>query len=234
MATPHVTGLTGLIKAKYPDADWRTIKNLILSSGDDVPSLADKTITGKRINAYSTLSCTDSRVLSAIQYPKTFTVGTPATLSALSINCGSPTGPVTVTLSGGEVFILSDDGAAPDLAAGDGIFTATFTPVRSSESFVFLSPAGSETIAAPLAITTTSLPAATRNVPYSTTLATSGGATPYTWSISSGKLPAGLSLAGSTGVISGSPTKTGTSKFKIMVRDNKGTMVTKNLSITVR
>ncbi|MGB9081028.1 MAG: S8 family serine peptidase [Desulfuromonadaceae bacterium] len=234
MATPHVTGLTGLIKATYPDADWRTIKNLILSSGDDVPSLVDKTITGKRINAYSTLNCTDSRVLSAIQYPKNITVGTPATLSALSINCGSPSGPVTVTLSGGEVFILNDAGVAPDLAAGDGIFTATFTPVRSSESFVFLSPAGSETIAAPLAITTTSLPAATRNVPYSTTLAASGGTTPYTWSISSGKLPAGLSLAGSTGVISGSPTKIGTSKFKIMVRDNKGTMVTKNLSITVK
>jgi hypothetical protein len=57
-----------------------------------------------------------------------------------------------------------------------------------------------------LAITTASLPNAVVGTAYSTTLAASGGTTPYAWSILSGALPAGLSLNASTGVISGTPT----------------------------
>ena len=40
---------------------------------------------------------------------------------------------------------------------------------------------------------------------YSTTLQANGGVTPLTWSISSGSLPAGLTLNATTGVISGTP-----------------------------
>ena len=44
-----------------------------------------------------------------------------------------------------------------------------------------------------------------RNSTYSATVAASGGAQPYTWSIISGTLPAGLAIAPSTGIISGFP-----------------------------
>jgi hypothetical protein len=54
-----------------------------------------------------------------------------------------------------------------------------------------------------LAITTTSLPGATEGVPYSATLAATGGTTPFTWSVTG--LPAGLSVDPTTGVISGTP-----------------------------
>ncbi len=48
----------------------------------------------------------------------------------------------------------------------------------------------------PLAVTTSSLPGGTVGSPYpSTTLQASGGASPYTWSLGSGTLPAGLNLA---------------------------------------
>jgi Putative Ig domain len=57
-----------------------------------------------------------------------------------------------------------------------------------------------------LAVTTSSLPLAQVGVAYSATLAASGGTTPYTWTLSGGVLPAGLSLNASTGVISGTPT----------------------------
>ena len=59
---------------------------------------------------------------------------------------------------------------------------------------------------ATLTITTTSLPNGTVGTAYSQTLAATGGATPYTWSVYSGSLPAGLSLGSSTGTISGTPT----------------------------
>ena len=56
----------------------------------------------------------------------------------------------------------------------------------------------------PLSISTTSLPAGTVGSAYSATLAASGGTSPYTWSITKGSLPAGLSFSNS-GVVSGTP-----------------------------
>lgn len=60
--------------------------------------------------------------------------------------------------------------------------------------------------AATLAFTTSTLPDGLMGIPYSATLTATGGTTPYTWSLSSGTLPAGLSLNASTGAISGTPT----------------------------
>jgi uncharacterized protein (TIGR03437 family) len=72
----------------------------------------------------------------------------------------------------------------------------------------------------PLKITTTSLPAGISGVPYSQQLAATGGVTPYTWSVTGGALPAGLSLAPSTGILSGAPTATGSFSFTIQAADN--------------
>ena len=54
---------------------------------------------------------------------------------------------------------------------------------------------------------------------------------PYTWSIASGALPTGLSLTSGTGVISGTPTATGTFSFTARVTAANGQSVTKPLSI---
>jgi hypothetical protein len=59
---------------------------------------------------------------------------------------------------------------------------------------------------APLAVTTSSLPEGFNGTAYSTSLAASGGITPYTWTQTAGTLPTGLSL--SSGTISGTPTQT--------------------------
>ena len=56
-----------------------------------------------------------------------------------------------------------------------------------------------------LSISTTSLPNGTVGTAFSATLIAGGGKTPYKWSLTSGTLPAGLSLS-TTGVISGTPT----------------------------
>ena len=238
MATPHVAGLAGLISAGKPALDWKGIKNTLLSSGDPVAYLANKSITGRRINAYSAVTCTDSGLFSALVFPSTPVVGTPSILSALSVNCSNPVGPVTVGLLGGEVINLADDGVTPDVAANDGIFTGYYVPVRTHETFSFSSPAGSETIAvplpAPLNIEALLFPAGTTGVAYSVTVTASGGSSPYAWSLFDGTLPAGLSLNTGTGVVIGIPTTAETRSFSIKVTDSTGMTDIRLFSITIK
>jgi large repetitive protein len=90
-------------------------------------------------------------------------------------------------------------------------------------------------ISVPLSITTASLPNGYAGAAYSQTLSAAGGTTPYTWSLTSGALPAGLTLS-SAGVISGTPNTTGTSNFTVQVVDSANpthNTVTKALSITI-
>jgi hypothetical protein len=87
---------------------------------------------------------------------------------------------------------------------------------------------------APVQITTTSLPSGQAAVPYSTTLAAIDGISPYKWSITSGALPAGLTLA-ATGAISGKPTTSGTFSFTVHVADSASSpsSASRSLSITI-
>lgn len=88
---------------------------------------------------------------------------------------------------------------------------------------------------APLNITTTSLPNGTVGVAYNSTVAATGGTPPYTWTITVGALPAGLTLNASTGAITGTPSATGTSNFTVHVVDSSGPSQSDDqaLSITV-
>ena len=72
----------------------------------------------------------------------------------------------------------------------------------------------------PLVIGKAALPAAVINVAYSATLTSTGGVGPFTWALASGTLPPGLSIS-SGGVISGTPTTSGTSGFKVSVTDSQ-------------
>lgn len=68
---------------------------------------------------------------------------------------------------------------------------------------------------------------------YSQALIVSGGTGPYTWSITSGALPAGLSLDAATGIISGTPTAIGTTDITFEVTDSSGNTASQALFITV-
>ncbi len=78
---------------------------------------------------------------------------------------------------------------------------------------------GSSAPTTPFSVTTTSLPQAVANESYSAKLATTGGVSPYTWSLSGGSFPPGLSLSAS-GAISGIAAKPGTYSFVVSVTDS--------------
>ena len=73
----------------------------------------------------------------------------------------------------------------------------------------------------PPTITTTTLTDGRVGEPYSASLGADGTA-PITWSVTSGSLPAGLSLNASTGKITGTPTTAGTSTFTVTATNDYG------------
>lgn len=82
-------------------------------------------------------------------------------------------------------------------------------------------------------ITTTSpLPVVVVGTVYRQLLAGTGGTPGYTWRISGGSLPSGLSLEIS-GVISGTPTTVGTSQFELTLEDTAGVTASRQFSLTV-
>src|SRR5258708_29639654 len=91
----------------------------------------------------------------------------------------------------------------------------------------------------PLMITTTSLPNGNVCASYTAFITANkgGGSSLDTWTIVSGKLPAGLTMATSYGiestVVSGTPTTVQTSAFTVQVQDSAGETATRAFSITI-
>ncbi len=83
-----------------------------------------------------------------------------------------------------------------------------------------------------IAFTTTTLPAATLNSAYSQQLVTTGGTGAITYTVSSGNLPAGLSLS-SSGAITGTPTSATSSTFTVSATDSVGSTITQTYTLGV-
>ena len=150
------------------------------------------------------------------------------------------TSPYKWSLSSGALpagLSLSTSGtvSGTPTATGTASFTVKVTDAANASATQNLSvtiAAGSSTSTSSPKVNTTTLPNGTTNVSYSQTLSATGGTSPYTWSLGSGALPAGLSLS-TSGKISGTPTASGTTSFTVNVKDSTSATATANLAITV-
>ena len=91
-------------------------------------------------------------------------------------------------------------------------------------------------ISSSLTVTTTSLPNGIVGTVYSGILKGSGGTTPYSWTLTAGTLPAGLSLS-SSGVISGTPTAAANATsltFKVTDSSQPAQTNSATLSLTIK
>jgi len=173
------------------------------------------------------------------------TAGPSAIATGKSVYCGNTAGSYTclvvglnsTTISDGVVAALSlsisatttnttssiqIDGPLATSAAGNAL-----PMVASATSITILS----STQALPN-VTTAALPLGIIGSAYSQKLAAASGTPPYTWLLTSGALPAGLSLA-SDGTISGTPVATGTSNFLVQLTDQAGTRISSLLALTI-
>jgi hypothetical protein len=113
-----------------------------------------------------------------------------------------------------------------------------FAPPTIANGKVYLATFSSQLLAYGLLNLTVSTPylsSGTIGSAYNQTLTAANGQTPYSWSIvsGSGSLPAGLTLNPGTGVISGTPTATGTSTFTVQVQDANLATASRVLSLSI-
>ena len=115
-----------------------------------------------------------------------------------------------------------------------GLGTLTFTvqvadslvpPQTSSRTF-------SLTVASALSISTTSLPSAFQNFAYSQQLQNVGGTAPFTWIVTKGVLPSGLTLT-TGGLLQGTPTVLDSQTFDVTVADSRGATSTRTFQLSV-
>lgn len=186
----------------------------------------------------------------------TITAPVPLAVSTTSLQDGAVGAPyatpVAVTGGTGADTFAVTSGSLPDGLAIDpatGIINGTPTTTGTSSFTVMVTDSATPTAgtatanltltidaATPVSIATTGLPDAQQGVAYSQILAANGGAPPYTWAVTSGSLPDGLSLDPSTGVVSGIPTGSGASTFTVQATDSltpTAQSATESLTLTV-
>jgi hypothetical protein len=133
------------------------------------------------------------------------------TLSSGGLLSGTPT-----TAASATVVIQATDGSGCP-----GVITYTIGIVAATCPVITLSPP--------------TLPNGTVGVAWSQTLTGSGGTGPYSFGLTAGTLPPGVTLtqAGLLGLLSGTPTASGTSTFTIRVTDANGCFAERSFTMVV-
>ena len=200
------------------------------------------TVTVKATSVAQTTASASSTVM-VNPSPSVTTTSLPAAVAgtayAFSLHASGGTGNFTWSIASGTLptglTLNAGTGKISGTPALSGTANFTVKVTDSAPSPESATQSLSLTIATGLTITTTSLPNGSLNVSYSALLQAAGGTQPYTWSVTAGSLPAGLSLNVGTGEISGAPTASGTSNFTVKVTDSapSSESATQSLSITI-
>jgi hypothetical protein len=141
-------------------------------------------------------------------------------------------------------WAISSGSLPSGLALGpeNGVITGTALLTGSFGFTVDVTDADSRTARKSLAITVLAPPLsmefadsvdALKGSPFNLQINVVGGAPPYTWAISAGALPAGLTLNSATGAITGSPAAAGIFNVTLSVRDQASQGLSRPLQIKV-
>jgi hypothetical protein len=153
-------------------------------------------------------------------------------MAPLTLKPTGGTGPYTFTASGLPTGLsMSSSGTISGTPTVQGVFYYKVTVTDSTgATFTFQC----DIIVCPPKITLMCPTSKAQiGVPYSSDLAAMGGLAPYTYSISGGTLPPGLTLDPSTGAVTGTPTTAGTYGYDGNAVDSAGDKVNTYCSIKV-
>jgi len=167
--------------------------------------------------------------------PATIPDGTAGQAYSATLSATGGVGPYTFAVTTGALpagVTLSSTGTVAGTPTASGTFNVTVTATDANGQTG--AQAYTVTIAVPaLTLTPATLPSGVVGVAYSQTLATTGGVAPYTYAVTAGALPGGLTLA-ANGTLSGTPTAAGTFNATITVTDSTtGTAATLAQAYTI-
>ncbi|HTJ13201.1 MAG TPA: putative Ig domain-containing protein [Dinghuibacter sp.] len=169
-------------------------------------------------SAASTLPVTVSAPAITVS-PSTLTAATVGAAYTASITASNGSTPYTFAVTAGSLpagLSLSSGGSLSGTPTAGGSFNFTVT---TTDTYGFPGSQSYTLTVNPAIITLTpTLPAATVGVVYSQSITATGGTSPYTYAVTSGSLPAGLTLA-SDGTLSGTPTAGGSFTFAVTATD---------------
>jgi hypothetical protein len=168
-----------------------------------------------------------------ISSPATLPAGLAGSLYNQSLQVTGGTAPFTWSLTEGslpEGLTLSSGGVVSGTPGGASETSFT-VEVEDARGFKDTQQFGL-TISTLTIATGSPLPTAVIKVAYNHTLTATGGVPPYTWSLHSGTLPAGITLT-AAGVLSGTPTTPTTASITVKLTDATNFSVTKPLSLPV-
>ena len=182
-----------------------------------------------------TIRATDSQGFAGTRaYSLSITAGPVVNLSPTSLPAGNEalsysqviaasggTAPYTYAVTSGALppgLSLSVGGTLSGNPITSGSYGFTVTATDAQGYLGSRTYALSITAAPTITIAPSSLPAASENLPYSQSITASGGTAPYDYAVTSGSLPPGLTLS-SGGVMSGTPTASGSFNFTITATD---------------
>lgn len=166
----------------------------------------------------STTATITFNVVLLVVTPTTLSDGVVASAYSATISATGCVGPCTFAVTAGALpagITLSSSGELSGAPTAGGSFDFTVTATDAGAGDVTAAHAFTLIVAAPTITATATLAAAQRGFAYSETLVGAGGTSPYTFTLQTGPLPAGITLS-SAGVVSGVPTAVGS--FPIVVR----------------
>ena len=162
--------------------------------------------------------------------------------SSVTLSSGG-TQQFTATVTGTPNTAVSWSATAGTITA-NGLYTAPTVKTTVNATVTATSQANSSQAASAavtinpgqggqsLQITTSGLPQGLQGETYAATFTATGGTQPYSWSVTSGKLPPGLAL-NTNGDLSGVPTATGTFSFTVTVTDAANHTASGNFNLTI-
>lgn len=131
MAAPHVSGVAALVCSLYPGVSLTELRERLLQTVVPTPALAQTTITGGRVNAYKALSAVgDGDLEVSITPPNNATLlAGSATDFFVQVTdmFGVRNATVLGTYGAGQVLSFANDGNAPDVTAGDDVYSGQMT-----------------------------------------------------------------------------------------------------------
>jgi len=138
MATPHVSGVAALIRARFPTITLSELRTRILGNTRPVAALNGFSVTGGAVSAVRALggSTVGELAMALTSRPFPLRAGQPAQLMATVTRAGQAVGGAAVagTFNGKNLAFL-DNGQSPDALSGDGVYTAAATAPDVTGSF---------------------------------------------------------------------------------------------------